>query len=85
MRDLCKFKKTKLTMEAIKVKIKTASKKKYEILGNEIDFDLLENKIRNEIMREQFDRTVEAAKKAGLSKMTNKEINTIIKKVRKGA
>ena len=72
-------------MEALKVKIKPAAKKKYEIEGNEIDFELLEKKIRIALRQEQLDRTVQAAKEAGLSKMTNKQINQIIKEVRKGA
>lgn len=72
-------------MEALKVRIKSAARKKYEIEGNEIDFELLEKKIRIALRQEQLDRTVKAAKEAGLSKMTNKQINQIIKEVRKGA
>lgn len=72
-------------MEALKVRIKSSSKKKYKIKGKEIDFELLEAKVRTVLFQEQFDRTAQAAKSSGLSKMTKKEIDTIINEVRKGA
>lgn len=72
-------------MEALKVRIKSSSKKKYKIRGKEIDFEILEAKVRTVLFQEQFDRTTQAAKRSGLSKTSKKQIDAIINEVRKGA
>jgi len=69
----------------MKVNIKIATKKKYGIKGNEIDFEELERKIRLSVTKDLFDKTVESAKKSGLSKMTLSEIDNEVKSYRKGA
>lgn len=72
-------------MSELIVSISPAIKKKYRISGNRIKFNELEEKIRLAKARERLDRVVKIAKETGLSKMTNKEINQIIKEVRKNA
>ena len=72
-------------MSELIVNISPTIKKKYSIRGNRIDFNELEEKIRLANARERLDRVVKIAKETGLSKMTNKEINEIIKEVRNNA
>ncbi len=72
-------------MSELIVNISPTIKKKYRISGNRIDFDELEEKIRLATARDRLDRVVKIAKETGLSKMTNKEINQIIKEVRANA
>lgn len=72
-------------MDKLKVKIKSSSRRKYRIKGDEIAFEQLEDKIRTTILQEQFDRTVKAARNAGMSKLTRTEINSIVRDIRSGA
>jgi len=72
-------------MSELIVNISPTIKKKYRISGNRINFNELEEKIRLANARDRLDRVVKIAKETGLSKMTNKEINQIIKKVRENA
>ena len=69
----------------MKVKIKLAAKKKYGIKGNQIDFEELEKKIILSLARDNLDKAVKIARETGLSKMSNKEINQIIKETRQRA
>ena len=69
-------------MIELKIKIKPSLRKKYNIKEREMDFEELEKIIRMEIVREKFDRVIQIAKETGLSKMTQKEINKIIKETR---
>jgi hypothetical protein len=72
-------------MSELIVTISPAIKKKYRIAGKKINFNELEEKIQLAAARDRLDRIVKAAKEAGLSKMTNKEINQIIKEARENA
>ncbi|MBI1766939.1 MAG: hypothetical protein HY015_07195 [Bacteroidetes bacterium] len=72
-------------MSELIVNISPTIKKKYRISGNRINFNELEEKIRLANARDRLDRVVKIAKETGLSKMTNKEINQIIKRVRENA
>lgn len=72
-------------MNQIKVKVNPLIRKKYNLKGNEINFIELEEKIKLSIARDRLDRLVKTAKETGLSKMTNKEINEVIKDARKNA
>jgi len=72
-------------MSELIVNISPTIKKKYRISGNRINFNELEEKIRLANARDRLDRVVKIAKETGLSKMTNKEINQIIKKSRENA
>jgi Glu-tRNA(Gln) amidotransferase subunit E-like FAD-binding protein len=47
-----------------------------------MNLEELEKIIRMEIVREKFDRVTQIAKETGLSKITQKEINKIIKETR---
>ncbi len=72
-------------MSELMVTISPAIKKKYGIKGNKINFNKLEEKIELAKARERLDRIVKMAKETGLSKMTNKEINQVIKEAREYA
>ncbi len=69
-------------MSELIVKIKSNAKKKYLIKGKEIDFEELEKLMHLSIAREKMRKVVSIAVKTGLSKMTNKEINEIVKETR---
>jgi Glu-tRNA(Gln) amidotransferase subunit E-like FAD-binding protein len=69
-------------MIELKIKIKPSLRKKYNIKEREMNFEELEKIIRMEIVREKFDRVTQIAKETGLSKITQKEINKIIKETR---
>jgi hypothetical protein len=85
MRDLCKFEKINKDMSELIVTISPAIKKKYNIKGSKINFTELEQKLQLAIARERLNNIVKMAKESGLSKMTNKEINQIIKEARENA
>jgi hypothetical protein len=72
-------------MSELIVNIKPSARKKYLIKGKEMNFEELEKKILLAQAREAMDRIVKGAKEAGLDKLTNKEINGIIKAARKNA
>jgi Glu-tRNA(Gln) amidotransferase subunit E-like FAD-binding protein len=69
-------------MIELKIKIKPSLRKKYNIKEREMNLGELEKIIRMEIVREKFDRVTQIAKETGLSKITQKEINKIIKETR---
>jgi Glu-tRNA(Gln) amidotransferase subunit E-like FAD-binding protein len=69
-------------MIELKIKIKPSLRKKYNIKEREMNLEELEKIIRMEIVREKFDRVTQIAKETGLSKITQKEINKIIKETR---
>ena len=72
-------------MSDLLVKIKTSQRKKYLIKDKEMEFEELEKKILLAQAREALDRTTLGAKEAGLDKLTNKDINRIIRAARKNA
>lgn len=72
-------------MSEIVITISPTLKKKYRIDSNRMNFQELEEKIRLANARDNLDRVVKIAKETGLSKMTNKEIDQIIKEVRQNA
>lgn len=67
------------------VTIEPQEKKDYKISGREMRFSELERKILLRHAQRALENAARIAKETGLSKMTNKEINHIIKEVRKGA
>lgn len=71
--------------QKITVRIEPQEKKDYKISGREMRFSDLEKKILLKQAQRSLENAARIAKETGLSKMTNKEINQIIKKVRKGA
>ena len=72
-------------MSELIVNIKPAARKKYLIKDKEMSFEDLEKKILLAQAREAMDRVVKGAKEVGLDKLTNKDINRIIKAARKNA
>lgn len=71
--------------QKLTVRIEPQEKKDYKISGREMRFSDLEKKILLKQAQRSLENAARIAKETGLSKMTNKEINQIIKKVRKGA
>lgn len=69
-------------MNELKVKVNPTIRKKYGIIGSSINFIELEKKIRLALAREKLDQIAKIAKETGLSKMTNDQINNIIKEAR---
>jgi len=72
-------------MEKLTVTITPKEKKKYNIKKNQLDFEELEKLIILSGARENLKKAVAIARKTGLSKMTQKEINDEVKAYRKGA
>ena len=72
-------------MSELKVKINLATKRKYRIKGDTMNFEELEKLIRLSILREKLARVSGLAKKSGLSKVTSKEIDQIIRTTRQRA
>ncbi|MCI0750486.1 MAG: hypothetical protein L0Y35_01490 [Flammeovirgaceae bacterium] len=72
-------------MGKILVTINKEQRKKYNILEEELSFDELEKRFILMEAKESLKKAVAIAKKTGLSKMKNSEINKIIKSVRKRA
>ena len=72
-------------MEELRIKIKRTDRKKYDLEVNEINFSELEKKILLTHAREALERSALRAKEAGLDKLSNRDINRIIKTVRKSA
>ena len=69
--------------QKLTVRIEPQEKKDYKISGREMRFSDLEKKILLKQAQRSLENAARIAKETGLSKMTNKEINQIIKKVRK--
>ncbi len=67
------------------VRIEPQEKKDYKISGTEMKFSDLERKILLKHAQRALENAARIAKETGLSKMTNKEINQIIKEVRRSA
>lgn len=72
-------------MSDLKVKIKPTTRRKYLIKENVIDFEELEKLILLANARKSMEKVVALAKKTGLSKMSNREIDKIIKETRQRA
>lgn len=72
-------------MKEIIIKINSKDRKKYGLEDARMSFAELEKRIVLAQAREALERTAMIAKRAGLSKMSNREINQIIKTVRKSA
>jgi hypothetical protein len=72
-------------MNELKVKIKPTTRKQYLIKENEIGFEELKRLILLANARKRMEKVVALAKKTGLSKMSNKEIDKIIKESRQRA
>ena len=72
-------------MNKITVKISAADKKKLNLKSSEIDFVDLERLIKLSIARKRFKKVVSIARKTGLSKMTDKEVDSEIKAYRESA
>ena len=72
-------------MTEITIKINRKDRKKYGLEDARMSFAELEKKIVLAQAREALERTAMIAKRTGLSKMSNREINQIIKTVRKSA
>ena len=72
-------------MKEIIIKVNSKDRKKYGLENTTMSFAELEKKIMLAQAREALERTAMIAKRTGLSKMTNREINQIIKTVRKSA
>ena len=72
-------------MTEITIKINRKDRKKYGLENTTMSFAELEKKIVLAQAREALERTAMIAKRTGLSKMSNREINQIIKTVRKSA
>lgn len=72
-------------MKEIIIKVNSKDIKKYRLEDAKMSFAELEKKIALAQAREAIERTAMIAKRTGLNKMTNREINQIIKTVRKSA
>lgn len=72
-------------MSELRVKIKLSTKRKYRIINDSMNFEELERLIRLSILQEKIERVSSIAKKTGLSKMTSKEIDQIVKSTRQRA
>lgn len=72
-------------MSELRVKIKLSTKRKYRITNDSMNFEELERLIRLSILQEKIERVSNIAKKAGLSRMTSKEIDQIVKSTRQRA
>jgi hypothetical protein len=72
-------------MKTILVEASEEDVQEYHLDKDVMKLSEMEKLIRGKILRESLERSVEHAEKAGLSKMTDEEINQIIDEVRKGA
>jgi hypothetical protein len=71
--------------EKLIIKIQPGEKSEYDIKGKEISFSDLERKILKRNAQRALESAARAARVSGISKMSNKKINSIIKEVRKSA
>lgn len=72
-------------MKELRIKINNKDRKKYGLETDEMNFSDLEKKILLAQAREALERTAMRAKESGLDKLSNKDINRIIKTVRRSA